>query len=117
MKLKSKKIIYVDIDGTISHNPELPDFGDRHADYKKAAPLSDRIKHINELYDEGHEIHYWTARGTVSGTDYTELTKQQLLEWGAKYHELHLGKPHYDVYVGDKALNDKAYFMKKDKNK
>ena len=50
MKVQKKKIIYVDIDGTISHNPELPDFGDRHADYKKAAPLTDRINHINRLY-------------------------------------------------------------------
>ena len=65
-----KKIIYVDIDGTISHNPELPGFGDRHADYEKAAPLGDRIKQINKLYDEGHEIHYCTDRGSVSGTDY-----------------------------------------------
>ena len=98
-----KKIIYVDIDGTISHNPELPDFGDRHADYEKAAPLTDRINHINRFYDEGHEIHYWTARGCVSDVDYTELTKQQLKDWGAKYHELKVNKPFYDLFIEDKS--------------
>ena len=66
---EKKKIIYVDIDGTISHNPELPDFEDRHADYEKAVPLTNRINHINQLYDDGHEIHYWTARGCHSGID------------------------------------------------
>ncbi len=116
MKLRKKKIIYVDIDGTISHNPELPDFGDRHADYKKAAPLTDRINHINRLYDEGHEIHYWTARGSVSGTDYTELTAQQLKDWGAKYHELHVGnKPHFDMYICDKSWNSESYFARLEK--
>ena len=116
MELQKRKIIYVDIDGTISYNPELPDFGDRHADYKKAEPLSERIKHINQLYDEGHEIHYWTARGSVSGTDYTELTKQQLLEWGAKYHELHVGnKPHFDMYICDKSWNSESYFHSKER--
>ena len=111
MKLKSKKIIYVDIDGTISHNPELPDFKDRRVDYAKANPMPHRIAKINELYDEGHEIHYWTARGCVSGTDYTELTEQQLLEWGAKYHKLHVGnKPHFDMYICDKSWNSESFF-------
>ena len=108
---EKKKIIYVDIDGTISHNPELPDFEDRHADYEKAAPLTDRINHINQLYDEGHEIHYWTARGCHSGIDYTELTAQQLKDWGAKYHGLHVGnKPHFDMYICDKSWNCESFF-------
>ena len=65
MKLKKSKIIYVDVDGTISYNPELPGFKDRHADYEKAKPIPHRIAIINVLYDEGHIICYWTARGTV----------------------------------------------------
>ena len=111
-----KKIIYVDIDGTISHNPELPGFGDRHADYEKAAPLGNRIALINKLYDEGHEIHYWTARGTVSKKDYRELTEKQLNDWGAKYHELHVGnKPHFDMYICDKSWNSESYFSRLEK--
>jgi hypothetical protein len=114
MKLQKSKIIYVDVDGTISYNPELPDFKDRHADYAKAKPIPERISQINELYDEGHKIHYWTARGTTSGSDYTDLTKQQLLEWGCKYHEVHVGnKPHFDMYICDKSYNSESWFHSK----
>ena len=66
MKLPKLKIIYVDVDGTICENLQLPDFDDRPMDYKKAIPLPNRIKHINELYDKGHTIVYWTARGCRS---------------------------------------------------
>jgi hypothetical protein len=62
------------------------------------------------LYDEGHTIIYWTARGATTGLDWSELTKTQLDFWGCKYHELRMGKPMYDVWVDDKAINDKAFF-------
>ena len=94
-----------DIDGTICSITD--------GNYEKATPFTDRIKLVNKLYASGNTIIYFTARGSTTGIDWTDLTKKQLKEWGAKYHELHLGKPHYDVYVGDKALNDKAYFIKK----
>ena len=111
MKLPKLKIIYVDVDGTICENLQLPDFDDRPMDYKKAIPLPNRIKHINELYDKGHTIVYWTARGCRSGNDYTELTKDQLLEWGCKYHDLQVGnKPHFDMYICDKSYNAESWF-------
>jgi hypothetical protein len=97
-----------DIDGTIC---SLTD-----GKYKKAKPIPNRIKLVNKLYDAGNTILYFTARGSTTGIDWREITKNQLEAWGAKYHELHLGKPHYDVYVGDKALNDRAYFVEGDKN-
>jgi len=97
-----------DIDGTIC---SLTD-----GKYKKAKPIPNRIKLVNKLYDAGNTILYFTARGSTTGIDWREITKNQLESWGAKYHELHLGKPHYDVYVGDKALNDKTYFVEGDKN-
>ena len=50
-------IIYVDIDETICRSPE-----DR--DYTKAVPITDHIHKINERYDSGSKIVYWTARGT-----------------------------------------------------
>ena len=46
----------VDIDGTICS----PTVG---RDYSKAMPWWDRIATINKLYDEGHDITYFTARG------------------------------------------------------
>ena len=72
------KIIFVDLDGTISYNPQEPGFADRHADYSKAKPIPARIAHINKLYEQGHSITIWTARGCVSGTDYYRMTEQQL---------------------------------------
>ena len=111
MKLQKKKLIYVDVDGTICDNPELNNFEDQPMDYTKATPLPERIKHINELYDEGHQIVYWTARGCLSGMDHTELTKQQLLEWGCKYHDVQVGnKPHIDMYICDKSYNSESFF-------
>lgn len=96
--------IFVDIDGTICTQ------NDEH-DYEKAEPLPSRIARINTLFEEGHEITYWTGRGGVSGTDHHLLTKTQLLKWGAKYTFLIVGnKPHFDVYICDKSINADRFF-------
>ena len=90
--------IYVDIDNTICRT--------EGTDYKSAMPIKRNIEKINKLFDEGHEIIYWTARGSVSGVDHFELTKKQLTEWGCKYTSLRVGdKPHYDVWIDDKSIN------------
>jgi len=34
----------------------------------------------------------------------------QLIEWGAKYHQVKLGKPHYDLFICDKAINTDVFF-------
>lgn len=78
--------------------------------YGAAEPLMDRIAEVNALYDAGHEITYWTGRGTVSGIDYTDLTKEQLEKWGAKHHHLHMSKPDFDYFVDDKAVNADDWF-------
>jgi uncharacterized HAD superfamily protein len=93
-------IIYVDIDETIcEHKNSNPN---ESRDYSKATPLIDNISLVNNLYDEGNEIIYWTARGSGTGLDWTELTKNQLEEWNVKHHELKMGKPHYDLLICDK---------------
>jgi hypothetical protein len=79
-------------------------------DYPNSLPYQDRIAKVNELYDGGNTIIYWTARGSGSGIDWTELTKQQLDDWGCKYHEVRLGKPSYDIWIDDKAFNDEHWF-------
>lgn len=94
--------IYVDIDNTITDT-----IGD---DYKNCLPLIKRINKINKLYEEGNTITYWTARGTVSGIDWRELTEKQLDEWGVKYHKLILGKPAFDMFIDDKAFNSDYFF-------
>lgn len=97
----------VDIDGTICSVVLNPDGS---ADYDHVRPHKDRIEKINQLFDAGHEITYWTARGSASGVDRSQLTRQQMSEWGAKYHELLFHKPVYDVWIDDKAVNSEVYF-------
>lgn len=92
----------VDIDGTICTNT--------NGEYAKAEPLTDRIEKLNKLFDEGHEIHYWTARGGNTGIDWSILMLNQLREWGVKYTTANMGKPVYDVWIDDKAVSDKDFF-------
>ena len=88
--------VYVDIDETICYYKQ-----DRH--YPDALPLVANIAKINKLYEEGHEITYYTARGTVTGIDWQKVTKDQLTKWGCKYHKLDVGnKPDYDLLICDK---------------
>ena len=39
-----------------------------------------------------------------------DLTKQQLDEWGVKYNELIMGKPHADYFIDDKGVKDEDFF-------
>jgi hypothetical protein len=92
----------VDIDGTICNSPS--------SNYSESMPIVQRITKINELFDQGNEIHYWTARGGNSGKDWSEFTKVQLAYWGCKYTTLNFNKPTYDIWIDDKAIEAEAYF-------
>ena len=90
--------IFVDIDETICFYDGVDRLG-----YKNAIPNEKNIAKINKLYDEGHTITYYTARGAVSKIDYFDLTKNQLDSWNCKYHNLSIGeKPDYDLLICDK---------------
>lgn len=93
---------FIDIDDTICTLS-------RSYDYSSAIPIQLAIDKVNELYDAGHRIVFWTARGTISGHDWRDLTETQLNLWGVKYHELRLGKPAYDVFIDDKNINSKDW--------
>ncbi len=86
-----------DIDGTICTNTE--------GTYEEATPFLEVIERINGLYEKGHRILLYTARGSTTGIDWTELTRNQLEEWNMHYHELFIGKPTADIYIDDKAIN------------
>ena len=100
-----------DIDGTIC-SPRT----DGH--YELAVPWDDRIAVINQLYDEGHRIIFSTARGMgrykgnrrFAEDHFYKFTVDQLHAWGVKYHELHLGKIHADIFVDDKGMKDSDFF-------
>ena len=92
-----KKLTYVvDIDGTICNT--------ERGNYFSSKPIQERIDKINKLYDEGHKIIYYTARGYKSGVNWRELTKRQLKEWGVKYHKLEIKAPYGDFYINDHSI-------------
>ena len=97
--------IFVDIDNTICFYNEK-----NTTNYSNAIPYKNRIKKINELYDEGNIIVYWTARGTVTQISWFDITYNQLKNWGCKFHELRMGKPAYDLFIDDKNINSNRYF-------
>ena len=92
--------IYVDIDETICDYVYGGDF----RAYALASPIQVNIDKINKLYNQGNQITYYTARGSGTGIDWFEVTKDQLDRWGAKYHNLSTGeKPPYDLIICDKS--------------
>ena len=99
----NKLIVYVDIDETICVTPESRNYAD-------ATPIIQNISKINELFDHGHSIIYWTARGTGSGIDWRQITEKQFKDWGVKYHELRFGKPIYDLFIDDKNVSSRSFF-------
>lgn len=60
-----------DIDGTICT--------DTGGAYQDAEPFRDRIDHVNALYDAGHVIKMFTARGSTTGLNWTDYTNRQLV--------------------------------------
>ena len=103
---RENKRALVDIDETIC-------FYEGSRIYENAIPKQENIDKINKLYDEGWEIIYWTARGSVSERDLFVLTRNQLQDWGCKFHDLIVGyrngsfchplKPSFDLVIDDKA--------------
>lgn len=102
IKKKNNLLIYCDVDNTICHT---------EGGYDNAKPIPENIAKINRLYDEGHIIIYWTARGQESGKDWTELTAMQLVKWGAKFHDVIMRqKPSWDYLIDDKSLRIEELF-------
>lgn len=109
--MKQKKIVF-DLDNTLCSRPD--DVEHLGIDkYNYCFPISNMVEFCNKLYNGGHYVIIWTSRGMTS-LDGNErlineilkpITKYQLKEWGVKYHELRMGKPHYDVFICDKAVN------------
>jgi glycerol-3-phosphate cytidylyltransferase len=94
-----------DIDGTICSTV-------KNSKYHEAVVFSNMLEKINSLHDEGNMIYVMTARGSVSGKDWTEFTKKQLDDWGFKYHKLITNqKPHAHYFIDDKGHNVKQWSL------
>ena len=98
--------IYVfDLDGTLCNT--------KGNYYEKATPKKDRIKIVNELYDDGHIIIFYTARGNKSGRGeeyYGPITRAQLDAWGVKYHELYFKPFDGDIFIDDRSVHPDEFF-------
>ena len=106
-----KKVYVFDIDGTVCTSVN-------DGDYTNAKPYVNRIKKINDLYEQGNTIIFHTARGMgrhknviqLAIDEFYLMTCKQLTNWGVKFHKLFMGKPSGDIYVDDKGINDIEYF-------
>ena len=101
-----KKVIICDIDGTICSQRVFSKerAPDDEVSFREAVPFPKRIEYMNSLYDDGHYIIYWSARGYDSGIDFLEESRKQLDSWNVKYNECVMFKPNYDIWIDDKAI-------------
>lgn len=88
---------FIDLDNTLCKTNDN--------DYINSTPIIERINYVNELKNQGNNITIWTARGSRSGNDYTQLTLKQLKEWNILYDQLKFSKPDLDLLIDDKCIN------------
>lgn len=94
--MKSLRLAF-DIDNT------LVEGGTKEHDYLDAKPIAEMIDLVNMLYDEGHEIFLFTSRATFYG----QLKQEDWLrnKMGIKFHYAYFGKPYFDLFVDDRAID------------
>ena len=68
--IENNKTYCFDLDGTLCTNTE--------GDYENALPYTERISIVNDLYEKGNTIIIETARGSKTGIDWNQITKNQL---------------------------------------
>lgn len=97
-------ILTFDFDHTLVWN--------ENGDYENSKPIQGMVALVQKLYNEGHNIKIFTARGAsrypndeVLAKMFT-LTAKQLTEFNIPYHELIIGsKPLSNCYIDDRAIN------------
>ena len=110
LKLK-KKLFCFDLDGVICKNIEYKN--SNLINYNKSKPIRPAVRAINKLYDDGHTIVIYTARGMTRyngnisrvKNKLNKITTNSLKSWKLKYHKLVFGKIHYDFIIDDKSIN------------
>jgi len=85
--------IGVDIDGTITIETQ-------GWDYENRTPNIEMVTWVNQHYDQGDFIELFSSRLKCDKS----VTIKWLKKHGVKYNNLILGKPKYDLYVGDETL-------------
>ncbi len=81
--------------------------------YYTCSPVKSMVEVVNNCYNDGNIVIIYTARGMTGFngnvskiySNLYDLTLKQLNDWGVKYHQLVMGKLHYDLLIDDKAIN------------
>jgi hypothetical protein len=110
--MSSNCIFIIDVDDTITFSPKEIK---KISDYDLSLPNQTVIDKVNSLYNEGHHIVLYTARGNTLCSTLKEIEEKVrpglekwLTEKKVKYHELKFGKISYPetktYYIGDEVL-------------
>lgn len=100
----TNKIVAVDIDGVLTVNKELNDYGKISFDelkklYYAAKPNPFMIKEVNRLA-KTNKIIIFTSRNDY----FFDLTVKWLEKYKVKYHQIIFNKPYYHYIIDDRAL-------------
>ena len=109
--MQNNKIIAFDLDDTLCTRPNDKEILGIEK-YHYCEPIKEMIDLSNSLYDKGHIIYIYTARGmhTLNGdvgeiyAKLYDITLDSLKKWGVKHNGLYMGKIHYDLLIDDKAM-------------
>jgi len=85
-------VIMIDIDGTVCTE-------ERPFDRPLATPLEGAKDKVNEYFESGHTVIFWTGRGW----DQYLITEHWLKNNNFKYHQLLMGKPIANLHIDDRA--------------
>lgn len=106
------KIIAFDLDDTLCFRPKDVEHLGKDK-YDLCQPIPEMIEFSNRLFDAGHKIIIYTARGmSIYKGNVKEIyenlydkTLSDIEKWGIKHNGLVMGKLHYDYLVDDKGLD------------
>lgn len=88
----------IDVDGTVLTQQ-------RPGEYEKCEPLPGAVEFVNRLFEQGHQVVFFTSRNFR----YMQQTHEQLRRFGFKYHHLDMGKPHGDIIIDDRAVRFESW--------
>jgi histidinol phosphatase-like enzyme len=88
----SAKVVFVDLDGTLCTE-------EKTFERSLAQPLPGAKEGLNRIYDAGHTVVIWTARGW----EQYRITKDWLERHGFRYHQILMGKPIATIFIDDRA--------------
>ena len=94
--------VVVDIDGTVCTTDFVnwKDVDEYPEEFDKALLIPKSLDIVNELYDMGYQIIFYTARRERA----RDVTERWLKRHGFKYHLLVLNKLVGDVYIDDRSI-------------